>query len=65
MQFYCRQNVYRHTYKKTTQADGQHPISLDVRFVNEMQILAWNPFQSFVVFLGILHVQLNTIEDIM
>ena len=65
MQFYCRQNVYRHTYKKITQADAQHPISEDVRSVNEMHILAWNPFQSFVVFLGILHVQLNAIEDIM
>ena len=38
MQFYCCQNVYRHTYKKITQADAQHPISKDVRFVNEMQI---------------------------
>ena len=62
MQFYCRQNVYRHAYKKITPADSQHPISEDVRFVNEMQILAWNPFQSFVVFLGILHVQLNAMR---
>ena len=30
-----------------------------------MQIFAWNPFQSFVVFLGILRVQLDAIEDIM
>ena len=64
MQFFCRQIIYSKTYVKPADRNTQTS-DMNVSESSVLSIVEKDSFQSFVTFIGALHVQLNGQEDIM
>ena len=64
MQFFCRQIIYSKTCVKPADRNT-HTSDMNVSESSVLSVVEKDSFQSFVTFIGALHVQLNGQEDIM